>query len=352
MRLAVGQSPRATEEYLRFAKQVGVRGVQFNTPEIPGEERWETSDLVRLVDQVAEYDLVVEAIENVPISFYADVLTGGPRKAEQRRNLARTIENIGAAGIPILGLHFLPMSVWRTHVGPLGRGGAMISAYDDAVAQDPDALDRIWVARRDTRADTKDSWQQGAHLATGTTTTNEAMWANFEYMLRDIVPAAEGAGVRLAFHPDDPPIETAGGMARILTSVDALDRALQLADSPAMGLDLCLGTISEMGGEAAVLEAIRRFGPAEKIVYVHLRDVAGTVPTFVECFLGEGNYSPAAVIDALAEVGFDGFILDDHTPGLAGDDAYGYRGRAHALGYLQALIDTLPARRAAKAGHT
>jgi mannonate dehydratase len=96
-----------------------------------------------------------------------------------------------------------------------------------------------------------------------------------------------------------------------------------------------------MGGEEAVLEAIRYLAPRDKIAYVHLRDVKGTVPTFVECFLGEGNYRPAHVIRELRQHGFDGFIMDDHTPALVGDSAYGHRGRAFALGYIKGLIDMM-----------
>jgi mannonate dehydratase len=127
-------------------------------------------------------------------------------------------------------------------------------------------------------------------------------------------------------------------MARIFRSVDALKRAVEVANSPAFGMELCLGTISEMGGEVAVLEAIEAFGPAGKIVYVHFRDVLGTVPRFREAFLGEGNYDPLVVMRALQRTGFTGFILDDHVPRLVGDTDYAHRGRAHAIGYLQALL--------------
>ena len=94
------------------------------------------------------------------------------------------------------------------------------------------------------------------------------------------------------------------------------------------------------GGEE-VLDAIRFLAPRPKIVYVHLRDVKGTVPEFVECFLGEGNYRPARVIRKLRQHGFDGVILDDHTPALIGDSRYGHCGRAFAPGYIQGLIDMM-----------
>jgi mannonate dehydratase len=107
-----------------------------------------------------------------------------------------------------------------------------------------------------------------------------------------------------------------------------------------------------MAGEKSVNRVIDSFGPEGRIVYVHFRDVQGTVPRFQECFLGEGNYDPAAVIRRLAGVGFDGFIIDDHVPAMIGDEdtwantgstAYCSRGRAHAIGYLQGLLHALDA---------
>jgi mannonate dehydratase len=87
-----------------------------------------------------------------------------------------------------------------------------------------------------------------------------------------------------------------------------------------------------------VERALDRFGPSGQICYVHVRDVQGSVPRFAECFLGEGNYDPADVITRLAEVGFDGFLLDDHVPHLSGDTPWGHRSRAYTVGYLQGLV--------------
>lgn len=105
-----------------------------------------------------------------------------------------------------------------------------------------------------------------------------------------------------------------------------------------------------MGGQAAVDEVIDTFGPAGRICYVHFRDVAGQVPAFAECFLGEGNFDPVAVIRRLDAVGFNGFLIDDHVPAVEGDvdtwgdpspEAYCSRGRAHAIGYLQGVLSAL-----------
>jgi len=153
-----------------------------------------------------------------------------------------------------------------------------------------------------------------------------------------VLPVAEQHGVMLAVHPSDPPVPMLGGIARILRSPDAFRRAMALADSPAWGLILCLGTFSELGGATSVMEMIDTFGPAGNIGYVHFRDVQGTVPRFNECFLGDGNYDPIAVMEKLRAVGYKGFVMEDHVPILAGDSPFQDRSRSHAMGYMQALL--------------
>lgn len=138
-----------------------------------------------------------------------------------------------------------------------------------------------------------------------------------------------------------PRSESSAAWPRIFRDIGALRRAADFWPGPGFGIELCLGTVSEMGGQEAVLDAIGYLAPQGKIAYVHLRDVRGTVPSFTECFLGEGNYHPPTVLRALRRGGFDGFILDDHTPALVGDSPYGHRGRAFALGYIQGLIEMM-----------
>ena len=118
---------------------------------------------------------------------------------------------------------------------------------------------------------------------------------------------------------------------------------LHLAFDKLFGLlDLCLGCCSEMpGGAENVVEMIEHFGPRGKILYVHFRDVKGTVPSFAECFIGEGNYNAAETLRLLRDSGFTGFLLDDHVPHVVDDSNWNHRGRAHAIGYMQGLMDVL-----------
>src|ERR1700729_1480077 len=151
MRIAVGQAARATHEYLAFARQIGAAGVQFNTPDLPGEQRWEAGDLIALRERVQSYGLRLEAIENLPNSFYTSAMFGLPGRDEEIEHVIATVANMGRAGIPILGFHWMPTSVWRTAVAPDGRGGAVVSAFDLDLARQPGRAGDVYVARRDRR---------------------------------------------------------------------------------------------------------------------------------------------------------------------------------------------------------
>jgi mannonate dehydratase len=339
IRIAIGQFNQLDAEKLRFAAQLGVTGIQMNTPKLPGEQRWEVADLKALVDGCAEYGLTFEAIENVPIHFYDKAMLGLPGRDEQIEHYQATIRNMGIAGIPVLGYHFMPNSVWRTtRTGP-GRGGAHVTAFDMVeVAKAGTEGIRGFVAKRDERLTTMTVLDE----ETDEVYTAEQMWANYEYFVKAVIPVAEEAGVKLALHPDDPPVPMLGGVARLFGSPEGFKRAEAITPSPNWGLDLCLGCCSEMSGGKANVEAmIDEFGPRGRILYVHFRDVQGTVPDFKECFLGEGNYDPAAVMLRLKQRGFAGFLLDDHVPHMDGDTEWCHRGRAHAVGYMQGLLNAL-----------
>lgn len=334
MRIAIGQFNVLTDEKLRFAQQIGVRGVQMNTPRLPGESKWETRDLRNLVEKCGEYDLTLEAIENVPIHFYDKAMLGLPGKDEQIANYQSIIRSMAEAGIPILGFHWMPNSVWRTSRVAPGRGDAKVTAFDMGEIESAGGA-KSFVAKSDERLATM-------AVADEPMLTHEQMWENYAYFMSAVLPIAEEVGVRLALHPDDPPVPMLGGVPRIFGSVEGFEKGMEIANSSAWGLDLCLGCCSEMpGGKLNVMRMIERFGPLGKILYIHFRDVQGTVPAFQECFIGEGNYDPADVMLALKRVGFDGFLLDDHVPHMDDDSEWQHRGRAHAIGYMQGLMNMM-----------
>ena len=343
MRVAIGQFSVMTDEMLRFGAQLGVTTVQMNSPLIPNQDRWSVDDLRPLVEQARANGMVLEAIENVPLNALSKVMVGGEGCDEQIENYKHTIRSVGAAGVPILGYHFMPNSVWRTSRTTPGRGGVEVTSFDMAL---------VTAAGGDGRefAPVKSDWEPGIWTTDNPDefVTADMMWANYERFMHEVLPVAQEAGVKLGLHPDDPPVPMLGGVARLFHEPAGFKRAEEIAIATgageAWGLDLCLGCCSEMpGGRANVVEMIEHFGPRGKILYVHFRDVQGTVPAFQECFLGEGNWDPAEVALLLRRNGFTGFMLDDHVPHMDDDTPWNHRGRAHAVGYMQGLLAMLEA---------
>jgi mannonate dehydratase len=339
IRLSLGHVEKFDDTIAAFARQLGMRGIQLHAPaDLPGEGGyWSVQELQALRDRCAAAGLEIDGLENVPPAHFTKIQRGAPGRDEQIENYCTTVRSMARAGIFMLGYNFQATYVWRTDMNATGRGGARVTAFDLDTVAGGNALAGYKLTPGGELGEPLDAGQ---------------MWANHKYFLDAVLPVAEEVGVRLALHPDDPPVDVPlGGAARIFTTPAAFAIAFaQARESPAWGLDLCLGTVSEMGGEAAINQVIDFFGPKGRICYVHFRDVQGVVPSFRECFLGEGNFDPAAVIRRLAETGFDGFLIDDHVPAMAGDlgtwgdtsaGAYCSRGRAYAIGYLQGLLNAL-----------
>ena len=325
MRVGLGQFQRITPSRLRFIKQCGCDDFQLNSPILPGAERWEYEDLALLVDQANEADLRLTAIENVPRGFYDRIMLGQDGRERQLENMIHTVRNIARAGIPILGYAFMPAGVWRTAGDTPVRGGAQATSFRlDAArlmkAEDGGAYS-IWGGGPVEREYSEDE-----------------IWENYCWYLERILPVCEEVGLRLALHPDDPPVPSLGGIGRVFRNFANFRRAMETFDSPMHGLDFCHGCWSEMRAGEGVVEAIRHFGGRGKIFYVHFRDVQGPVEEFTECFLGDGNCDPVLTMRALKQVGFRGFILPDHVPRMAGDGDWCHRGRAWTVGYIRALI--------------
>ncbi|MFC7142684.1 mannonate dehydratase [Halosimplex aquaticum] len=326
MRVGAGQFMDPTSERLRYVKQLGGSDVLLNMYQVDdpdyehmpddervplsGEDAWSVDALRDLRERVEAEGLRLNAIENVPVSYYEDVMLGGPERDGQLGRLKETIRNMGEAGIPIFGYHWAPAGVWRTG-WETARGGAEVSVFD-ADAADADELTH------------------------GREYSEAELWENYEYFLDEILPVAEQAGVTLALHPSDPPMERLGGVPQLFRNFENFKRAMTYRESDYHGLDLCLGCWSEMG--EPLDEVVRYFGERDEIVYVHFRDVSGTVPRFSEDFLDEGNYDEYALLQLLDEVDFSGLMIPDHTPHLEDDTDWEHRGRAFTVGYIRGML--------------
>ena len=130
IRIGLGQFSELTDEKLAFIKQLGADDFLMNTPNLPSEQRWEYEDLLALRKRADVAELRLMCLENVPVSFYDQAMLGLPGRDEQIANMQATIRNMGRAGIPILGYHWMPNQVWRSPGLALLRGGAGATRFD------------------------------------------------------------------------------------------------------------------------------------------------------------------------------------------------------------------------------
>jgi mannonate dehydratase len=185
-------------------------------------------------------------------------------------------------------------------------------------------------------------------LPAGADLGRASLWRNLEYWIRAVTPEAEKAGIRLGIHPDDPPVDQLDEVPRLLNSFEAYKRLTSIIDSPSNGIEFCQGTFSEMKESAngGIYEIIRYFAERRKILYVHFRNVSGTVPKFHEEFINTGYVDMHRAMRTYFEAGYDGVFMDDHCPFIANDVDFpgnlgGYRSRIFAQGYIQAMIEAV-----------
>jgi mannonate dehydratase len=170
-------------------------------------------------------------------------------------------------------------------------------------------------------------------LSHGRVYNDDEIWQTFTTFIRAAMPVAEKAGVRIGLHPDDPPVTSLGGVARIFRDAESYERAIKIADSDNFGLCFCVGTWAEGGKMMGkdVYEMIRHFGPRKKIFKVHFRNVDQPLPRFQETFIDNGYIDMRRVMNLLHEVKFDGVMIPDHVPEPSPAS------NAWAIGYMRAL---------------
>ncbi len=294
------------------------------------ERLWTLDELVALREQVEAAGLHLEAIENFDPAHWHDVLLDGPKWREQVENLKTMVRRVGEAGIPIIGYNFSLAGVAGRTTGPYARGGAPSVGMEGTFDQ-PMPNGMVWNMVYDT----------GAPTGTVPTIGAEELWRRAGRFLRELLPVAEAAGVRLAAHPDDPPTPTVRGQPRLVYQPRLYQRLIDIDPSPANCLEFCVGTLAEMT-EGAIYDVVEQYSRQHRIGYVHLRNVAGKVPRYQETFIDDGDVDVVRVLEILHRNGFEGVVIPDHTPQMACAAPW-HAGMAYALGYLRAALRSLGA---------
>ena len=316
----MGLNSSLNAEAFRFMAQLGVQDVVLNTASVPVKDgKWELVDLVGLKNRVDEFGLKLTAIENTQIDMRHHMIAGGPRFDEQLENMLETIKNIGNAGIPVYTMSWRYPRFYRTGHVDVGWG-ALGTAYDSEIEAWPNVID----------------WDFSLSRA----------WECLETWIKEATPVAEKYGVRLGLHPVDPPMEIVGGVPQLLFNFENYKRLIDIVDSPYNSILLCQGSFAQMLGADhddgdSIYDMIEYFVQRKRVLYVHFRNVSGTVPKFHETFVNKGYVDMYKAMRIYAENDFDGFFMDDHVPHTVGDTEWGHRAKAYANGYIQSLIETV-----------
>ncbi len=288
---------------------------------------WTPEYLAHLKSEINEAGLELEALENIDPAFWYDVLLDGPKRDQQMVTVQNLIRAMGDVGIPALGYYFSLAGVACRTRGPYARGGAE-SVGMLGPDETPIPRGMVWNMVYDP----------AAPAGTLDPVTAEQLWRRLERFLDDVLPVAERAGVKLAAHPDDPPLPTLRGTPRLIHHPDHYQRLLEYADSPSNGLEFCVGTLTEMPGTSDIVAVVDRYAAQGRIVYVHLRNVIGKAPHYQETFIDDGDADIREVLRVLHRHGFKGVVIPDHTPQLSCAAPW-HAGIAYALGYMKALIE-------------
>jgi mannonate dehydratase len=296
-----------------------------------GGQMWSHGEIEAIERMATEEGLAIEALENLDPSFLCDILLDGPRKQQQIESLKGLLRTMGRLKIPVLGYNFSLAGVWGRINGPFARGQAVTPAFIESRLPEEKPIPSGTLHNL--------VYDPDAPPGTIPAVSREELWERLVYFLRGLTPVAEEEGVRLAAHPDDPPVPMLRQTPRLLHSPHCLQQLLDAVPSSSNTLRLCLGTVQEMPG-VDVYEVADTFSRQGVISYVHCRNVRGKVPHYSEVFIDEGDIDIFRVLRILKTNGFDGVVIPDHTPQMTCGAPW-HAGMAHALGYLRAVITSL-----------
>ncbi len=311
--------PDPADDELRFARQLGVDCVY--TWVKPEQRAYEY--LARLRERVEQYGLRLYNVGNIAAAKNDKIHLALPGRDRAIADFQAFVRDLGRAGIGVTTFTWEPTQVWSSAPGET-RGAETRGVDLDEMRRRPFTHGRVY--------------------------SEDELWDNFAYFMRQMLPVCAEAGVRLALHPNDPPSPyPLGGIPCLIHSFDTYRRAFAIADSIAgsraaagggrLGMEFCCGCWLEGGaGFGDIFTGIRTFTADDRILIVHFRNVSAPLPYFVETFLDNGYGDMYAIMKTFVEAGYRGTMILDHTPKFVGEYARG-GGTAYAIGYMRALLE-------------
>jgi len=324
---------------LSYIKQIpNMSGVVTAVYDTPVGEVWTKESIARLKSLCDEADLEMEVIESVPV--HEDIKLGKPTRDQLIANYAQTLRNLGEFGVTCVCYNFMPVFDWlRTNLHTEAKDGSNSLSYnhEELMRLDPKNLhlpgwDESY--KTDELNALLDQYKDMSH---------EQLFDNLVYFLNGIMDACNETGINMAIHPDDPPWDMFG-LPRIITSSASYDKLFSAVPNPHNGVTFCTGSLG--AGRFNDLPYMARTY-ADRIYFAHIRQLrfSGELD-FTEAghLTKDGDLDIYAVVKALVEAGFDGYVRPDHGRNIWGEDGkpgYGLFDRALGAAYLNGLFEAI-----------
>ena len=318
--LCMVMSSRSTADEMRQIKQLGIDHVHMGGGSIP----WKLEELRSLQARFKTEGL---SVINLMIGGFPNVILGKEGRDTEIENVKESLIAAGKAGIPVVEYNFYVDRLMDGYYEVKGRGGAGMTAFK-APANDPPPKP-----------------------ANGTLDA-ETLWNNLAYFLKEVIPVAEHSGVRMALHPNDPPVPVSHGSAQIIATFRDWKRLIDLVDSPSNGMTYDCGVTREMGEDP--LEVFRYLSSKDRVNHIHYRNVTVEEPykKYAEVFYDEGQVDMYTVMKEILRQGYRFGINPEHPRALDYDREHprgittwkqypgggGYAGEAFDIGFTRAMM--------------
>ena len=295
-----------------YAKQCGVNHGVIRLPETDSFDLTDATHWQTVYDNFTNYGITPLIVEPMPNCVHDHIKAGDDQRDESIEKVIKMLPIMRSLNIETICFNWMAHIGWlRTSSNILERGGALVTGFDF-----------------------NDFKPINANI------TADELWANYKYFLDAVVPEAEKNNIKLALHPDDPPLPKLGDVSRIMITADNVKKAIyDIHPSDILGVTMCQATFHMMGED--VEQVIRDL--ADKIYFVHFRNAVGNKLKFRETFHDNGNLDMGKLILLYKELGLNVPVRVDHVPTLVGEDTevagYAAMGRLFAIGYLKGLLE-------------
>lgn len=284
-------------------KQTGASGIVSALHHLQNGVIWEKDEILKRKKEIEQKGLRWSVVESIPVHEHIKTRSGKFKRYLE--HYKQSIRNLGECGIDTVCYNFMPVLDWtRTNLNfQLADGSqalrfekAAFAAFELCILNRPGAeesysnqevnaarlyFEKSSISDREKLTETIIAGLPGAEegytlkdfqtiLDTYSEIGKKELRENLFEFLKDIVPIAEEAGIRLAIHPDDPPYSILG-LPRVVSTADDVEKILNVTPDRSNGICFCTGSFG-VREDNDLPGMVQRFG--ERIHFIHLRSTS------------------------------------------------------------------------------